>query len=125
MKREVLVLGAGKIGGAIVDLLHAAGDYRITLADSDAAFLAQAAQQGAAQQGAAGQKAVAKVEDFTDLAGADFFDAGEVEFQKWLVHDGRKIMARRESSKSKVACKSTKLQVPRSRLDTSARIWHS
>src|SRR4051812_48580675 len=41
--RNVLVLGAGKIGGAIVDLLHATGDYRITLADSDQAFLAQAA----------------------------------------------------------------------------------
>ncbi len=43
MTREVLVLGAGKIGGAIVDLLHAAGEYRITLADSDAAFLQQSA----------------------------------------------------------------------------------
>jgi saccharopine dehydrogenase-like NADP-dependent oxidoreductase len=41
--RKVLVLGAGKIGGAIVDLLHATGDYQITLADSDQAFLAQAA----------------------------------------------------------------------------------
>src|SRR4051794_2289278 len=41
--RNVLVLGAGKIGGAIVDLLHATGDYRITLADTDKAFLAQAA----------------------------------------------------------------------------------
>ncbi|HVT51137.1 MAG TPA: saccharopine dehydrogenase NADP-binding domain-containing protein [Dongiaceae bacterium] len=61
MKREVLVLGAGKIGGAIVDLLHATGDYRITLADSDAAFLAQAAKEGAA-----GQKAVAKVVDVSD-----------------------------------------------------------
>ena len=61
MKREVLVLGAGKIGGAIVDLLHATGDYRITLADSDAAFLAQAAKEGAA-----GQKAVAKVVDVGD-----------------------------------------------------------
>jgi saccharopine dehydrogenase-like NADP-dependent oxidoreductase len=41
--RKVLVLGAGKIGGAIVDLLHATGDYRITLADADKAFLTQAA----------------------------------------------------------------------------------
>jgi len=56
MKREVLVLGAGKIGGAIVDLLHATGDYRITLADSDATFLAQSA----------GQKAVAKAVDVSD-----------------------------------------------------------
>jgi saccharopine dehydrogenase-like NADP-dependent oxidoreductase len=41
--RKVLVLGAGKIGGAIVDLLHATGDYAITLADTDKAFLRQAA----------------------------------------------------------------------------------
>src|SRR5215470_12631074 len=41
--RKVLVLGAGKIGGAIVDLLHATGDYTITLADTDKAFLQQAA----------------------------------------------------------------------------------
>ena len=41
--RNVLVLGAGKIGGAIVDLLHATGDYKITLADTDKAFLIQAA----------------------------------------------------------------------------------
>ena len=41
--RKVLVLGAGKIGGAIVDLLHATGDYQITLADTDKAFLTQAA----------------------------------------------------------------------------------
>src|ERR1700749_659136 len=66
MKREVLVLGAGKIGGAIVDLLHATGDYRITLADSDAAFLAQASSQGASSQGAGGQKAVAKVVEVSD-----------------------------------------------------------
>src|SRR3569833_1782726 len=56
MKREVLVLGAGKIGGAIVDLLHATGEYRITLADSDATFLAQSA----------GKKATAKAVDVSD-----------------------------------------------------------
>jgi saccharopine dehydrogenase-like NADP-dependent oxidoreductase len=44
MNRKVLVLGAGKIGGAIVDLLHGTGDYKITLADADTAFLKQAAQ---------------------------------------------------------------------------------
>lgn len=48
MKRKVLVLGAGKIGGAIVDLLHASGGYDITLADSNAAFLAQAGGEKAA-----------------------------------------------------------------------------
>jgi saccharopine dehydrogenase-like NADP-dependent oxidoreductase len=43
MNRKVLVLGAGKIGGAIVDLLHETGDYQITLADADPGFLALAA----------------------------------------------------------------------------------
>ena len=48
MKRKVLVLGAGKIGGAIVDLLHASGAYEITLADSNMAFLQQAGGKKAA-----------------------------------------------------------------------------
>jgi saccharopine dehydrogenase-like NADP-dependent oxidoreductase len=51
MNRKVLVLGAGKIGGAIVDLLHETGDYKITLADADAAFLSLAA--GGTQAGKA------------------------------------------------------------------------
>jgi saccharopine dehydrogenase-like NADP-dependent oxidoreductase len=38
--RKVLILGAGKIGGAIVDMLAATGDYDITIADQDANFLA-------------------------------------------------------------------------------------
>jgi len=42
MKRKVLILGAGKIGGAIVDMLHASGDYELTLADSNPVFLRQA-----------------------------------------------------------------------------------
>lgn len=42
MKRKILVLGAGKIGGAIVDLLHASDAYAVTLADTNAEFLAQA-----------------------------------------------------------------------------------
>lgn len=37
---KLLVLGAGKIGGAIVDLLAATGDYELTIADHDPAFLA-------------------------------------------------------------------------------------
>ena len=37
--RNVLVLGAGKIGGAILDLLGATGDYRVTVADRDRALL--------------------------------------------------------------------------------------
>ncbi|HWA49558.1 MAG TPA: saccharopine dehydrogenase NADP-binding domain-containing protein [Dongiaceae bacterium] len=61
MKRKILVLGAGKIGGAIVDLLHASGGYEITLADSNAAFLSQAAGTGAA-----GAKAVTRQVDVAD-----------------------------------------------------------
>jgi saccharopine dehydrogenase-like NADP-dependent oxidoreductase len=38
--RKVVILGAGKIGGAIVDMLAATGDYDITIADQDANFLA-------------------------------------------------------------------------------------
>ena len=58
MQRKVLVLGAGKIGGAMVDLLHGVGDYRITLADADPAFLAQAAGDRAeARQVNAGDRA--------------------------------------------------------------------
>ena len=53
MKRKILVLGAGKIGGAIVDLLHASGGYEITLADSNAGFLAQAGGTGAGGKKAA------------------------------------------------------------------------
>lgn len=37
---KLLVLGAGKIGGAIVDMLAATGDYDLTVADRDPAFLA-------------------------------------------------------------------------------------
>jgi saccharopine dehydrogenase-like NADP-dependent oxidoreductase len=38
-RHRLLLLGAGKIGGAIIDLLSASGDYEITVADRDAAFL--------------------------------------------------------------------------------------
>src|SRR5262245_42673393 len=44
MKRKALILGAGKIGGAIIDLLHGTGDYELTLADSNEGFLRQAGQ---------------------------------------------------------------------------------
>src|SRR5512145_2655641 len=43
MARKILILGAGKIGGAIVDLLHGSGVYDIAVADSNTAFLKQAA----------------------------------------------------------------------------------
>ena len=56
-KRRVLILGAGKIGGAIVDLLFATGDYAITVADSNAAFLKLAA----------GKKAKAEKIDVSDM----------------------------------------------------------
>jgi len=36
---KLLVLGAGKIGGAIIDMLAATGDYELTVADRDQAFL--------------------------------------------------------------------------------------
>ena len=36
---KILLLGAGKIGGAIVDLLSATGDYQLTVVDRDAAML--------------------------------------------------------------------------------------
>ena len=38
--RRLLVLGAGKIGGAIVDLLGASGDWEVTVADQTREFLA-------------------------------------------------------------------------------------
>ena len=57
VKRRVLILGAGKIGGAIVDLLYATGDYAITVADSNAGFLKQAA----------GKKAKAEKIDVSDM----------------------------------------------------------
>ncbi len=47
--RKVLVLGAGKIGGAIVDMLSATGDYDIAVADRDPAFLAMVAREKARQ----------------------------------------------------------------------------
>ena len=37
---RLLVLGAGKIGGAIVDMLGATDDYELAVADRDPAFLA-------------------------------------------------------------------------------------
>jgi saccharopine dehydrogenase-like NADP-dependent oxidoreductase len=47
---KVLVLGAGKIGGAIVDMLAATGDYEITVADRDPAFLAMIPPEKARQE---------------------------------------------------------------------------
>jgi saccharopine dehydrogenase-like NADP-dependent oxidoreductase len=47
MTRKILILGAGKIGGAIVDLLHGSGAYDISVADTNATFLKQAAGERA------------------------------------------------------------------------------
>jgi saccharopine dehydrogenase-like NADP-dependent oxidoreductase len=41
MAAKLIVLGAGKIGQAIVNLLSASGDYELTVVDSDAAALAR------------------------------------------------------------------------------------
>ncbi len=39
--KNILVMGAGKIGGMIADLLASSGDYRVTVADRDPAQLAR------------------------------------------------------------------------------------
>ena len=36
---QILVLGGGKIGGTVAALLHGSGDYRVTVADRDAAHM--------------------------------------------------------------------------------------
>jgi saccharopine dehydrogenase-like NADP-dependent oxidoreductase len=61
--RKLLILGAGKIGGAIVDMLAATGDYDIAVADQDANFLALIPEQKArrAQIDVSDQGALAKV----------------------------------------------------------------
>ena len=43
---KVLLLGAGKIGSAIVDLLQMTGDYEVAVADSDQASLKALAKNG-------------------------------------------------------------------------------
>jgi saccharopine dehydrogenase-like NADP-dependent oxidoreductase len=44
-KTKLLLLGAGKIGGAIVEYLAGSGDYLVTVADQDEAALAQMARE--------------------------------------------------------------------------------
>jgi saccharopine dehydrogenase-like NADP-dependent oxidoreductase len=46
MRKNVLILGAGKIGQVVADLLAGCGDYTVTLADRDAAALNTLAAQG-------------------------------------------------------------------------------
>lgn len=45
---HVLLLGAGKIGGTVAHLLHATGEYTVTVADREAASLAGVARDEAA-----------------------------------------------------------------------------
>ncbi len=96
--RKVLILGAGKIGGAIVDLLAPTGDYELAVADKDAAFLDMVAPKrarrlaldagdaGALARAAAGQWAVVSalpyflnpaVAEAARAAGAHYFDLTE------------------------------------------------
>ncbi|WP_112662230.1 saccharopine dehydrogenase family protein [Microvirga flavescens] len=44
--RSILVIGAGKIGSTIADMLHETGDYAVTVADGSAAALAAVATDG-------------------------------------------------------------------------------
>ena len=44
--RNVIVIGAGKIGATIADMLAASGDYRVAVADHSAEALAQVGQPG-------------------------------------------------------------------------------
>ncbi|MEO8976697.1 MAG: saccharopine dehydrogenase NADP-binding domain-containing protein, partial [Casimicrobiaceae bacterium] len=46
MQTHVALLGAGKIGDAIINLLAASGDYALTVVDRDPARLAQLGQAG-------------------------------------------------------------------------------
>src|SRR5918998_2931783 len=43
---SILVIGAGKIGSTIVDMLHETGDYRVTVADSSPEALEAVAKDG-------------------------------------------------------------------------------
>jgi saccharopine dehydrogenase-like NADP-dependent oxidoreductase len=43
---SILVIGAGKIGSTIVDMLHETGDYSVTVADASAAALEAVAKDG-------------------------------------------------------------------------------
>src|SRR5215217_3800921 len=43
---SILVIGAGKIGSTIVDMLHETGDYSVTVADASAAALEAIAKDG-------------------------------------------------------------------------------
>ncbi len=66
---NVIILGAGKIGGAIGELLLEAGDYRVAIADSDAASLELVRHDGieASRADLADPAALAKCLDGRDV----------------------------------------------------------
>jgi saccharopine dehydrogenase-like NADP-dependent oxidoreductase len=68
VNKNVLILGAGKIGQVVADLLAGSGDYTVTLADRDAAALEALAAQGHA--GAAARRLVLDMGDAQALASA-------------------------------------------------------
>jgi saccharopine dehydrogenase-like NADP-dependent oxidoreductase len=95
---RLLVLGAGKIGGAIVDMLGSTGDYELTVADRDPAFLAMVdpakarqvkidlADEAALAQAARGQEIIVSALPFflnpavarvARAVGAHYFDLTE------------------------------------------------
>ena len=95
MTRKILILGAGKIGGAIVDLLHDSGAYDIALADSNATFLKQAAgdrakthqidvsDRAALTKAAQGQDAVLSA--LTRLNPGTNYQFDEEAWRKWYI----------------------------------------
>jgi saccharopine dehydrogenase-like NADP-dependent oxidoreductase len=63
MSHDILVIGAGKIGQVVADLLAGSGDYAVTLADHDAGAL-----DALAATGATGLRVDRQVLDVTDNA---------------------------------------------------------
>ncbi len=66
---SLIILGAGKIGGAIAEMLLEAGDYRITVADSDEALLDMVSHDGVARRHAdlANERALGECLDGQDV----------------------------------------------------------
>ncbi len=61
------------------------------------------------------QEAVAEVKDFADFAGADFFDAGQIELQNWFVHGAKnKVPGTKFKAEIEKNDKSSKRQRPSS-----------
>jgi saccharopine dehydrogenase-like NADP-dependent oxidoreductase len=65
--KDIVVIGAGKIGGAIADMLVATGDYRVTIADRSEGQLAAVSRHPAI---------ATRVVDIADDAGLDAVLAG-------------------------------------------------